>query len=87
MTDEKKEQDEQRAHRPKEQHQPAKSPDQPTEEVDLDQRDPAVEGRTNVDAHEPRPEDVDPAPGQAMRPQKRDAHGDDPERQDEEEDS
>jgi hypothetical protein len=65
-----KEQD--RGHRPGEQHQPEHSVDQGADEVMPEERDSEEEGRTNVDVHEPRDDRARPRRGQALRPRERD---------------
>lgn len=71
-----KDRDDKREHQDREQSQPHARPDQPAEEVDLDEKDPSEEGRTNVDVHEGH-EDENSHEGQSLPPRKRDAEGKD----------
>jgi hypothetical protein len=73
MAERRKNRDDDKGHKPGEHHQPERSPDQGAEDVDLDKKDPEREGRTNVDAHEPRDEEAKPRQGQTLRPRERDA--------------
>lgn len=71
-----KDRDNKREHQDREQSQPHTRPDQPAEQVDLHEKDPSDEGRTNVDVHEGH-EDEKSHDGQSLPPRKRDAEGKD----------